>query len=146
MELQRNASARAIELSGSVAANLNARLMAADAIIENAAIGDGAAGALLLRQRLLRSGAIRSVVVLSWQTAFAPAERAPVPLLAAHRQLLNSGEAVLVSQTIAMRRAPLSGASCHHRWHRGGPSANCRRVAVARHRASSRRNDHCGAR
>jgi diguanylate cyclase (GGDEF)-like protein len=94
-DLARNLNARIVEVSGGAAANLNARLLAVDAIVENAAAGDGRAGSLLIRQRLLRSPAVRSVVVLSWTVAFSAADRAPVSLTAADRRLLNSGQAKL---------------------------------------------------
>jgi diguanylate cyclase (GGDEF)-like protein len=96
-DLARNLNARVLEVSGGAAANLNARLLAVDAIVENAAAGDGRAGSLLIRQRLLRSPAIRTIVVLSWVEAFSAADRAPVALTAADRRLLNSGQAKLFS-------------------------------------------------
>ncbi len=96
-DLARNLNARVLEVSGGAAANLNARLLAVDAIVENAAAGDGRVGSLLLRQRLLRSPAIRTIVVLSWMDAFSAADRAPVSLSAADRRLLNSGQAKLFS-------------------------------------------------
>jgi diguanylate cyclase (GGDEF)-like protein len=99
-DLVRNLNARVLEVSGGAASNLNARLLAVDAIVENAAAGDGRAGSLLIRQRLLRSPAIRSVVVLSWTEAFSPADRAPVKLTTADRRLLNSGQARLFNEEV----------------------------------------------
>ena len=100
-DLARSANTRAIELSGGVSANLNARLLAVDAIVENAAAGDGSAGALLIRQRLLRSPAIRSVVVVSWRAAFGHEERAPVPLGEIDRRELGAGRALMKNQVVA---------------------------------------------
>jgi diguanylate cyclase (GGDEF)-like protein len=100
-DLARNANARAIELSGGVAANLNARLLAVDAIVENAAAGDGSAGALLIRQRLLRSPAIRGVVVVSWRAAFGTEQRVPVTLVEADRRVLGSGRALMRNQVVS---------------------------------------------
>jgi diguanylate cyclase (GGDEF)-like protein len=99
-DLRRNLTARVLEISGGAAANINARLLAVDAIVENAAAGDGRAGSLLIRQRLLRSPAIRSVVVLSWMEAFSPADRAPVRLTLTDRRSLNGGQARLFSQDL----------------------------------------------
>jgi diguanylate cyclase (GGDEF)-like protein len=99
-DLARNLNARVLEVSGGAAANLNARLLAADAIVENAAAGDGRAGSLLIRQRLLRSAAVRSVVVLSWTAAFSAADRSPVKLTVSDRRLLGGGQARLYIQEV----------------------------------------------
>jgi diguanylate cyclase (GGDEF)-like protein len=97
-DLTKNLNARVLEVSGGAAANLNARLLAVDAIVENAAAGDGRAGSLLIRQRLLRSPAISNVAIISWLDAFSNHDRAPVKLDATDRRLLSSGQARLFSQ------------------------------------------------
>jgi diguanylate cyclase (GGDEF)-like protein len=96
-DLARNANARAVELSGGLATNLNARLLAIDAIVENAAAGDGTAGSMLIRRRLLRSAAIRNVSVVAWRAAFDAAGNAPITLVDAQRRVLAGGQALLLS-------------------------------------------------
>ncbi len=86
-----------MELSGGLATNLNARLLAVDAIVENAAAGDGTAGSMLIRRRLLRSAAIRNVTVVAWRNAFDPRGDAPIALVDAQRRVLGAGQALLLS-------------------------------------------------
>jgi diguanylate cyclase (GGDEF)-like protein len=99
-DLDRNADARAVELGGNIATNLNFRLLTLDSIIENAAAGDGTVGAKLIEQRLRRFAPIRSVVVESWTHVFVDRNIAPVNLSAADRQLLKSAKSKLVSQVV----------------------------------------------
>jgi diguanylate cyclase (GGDEF)-like protein len=96
-QLERIDNARAVELGGGLATNLNARLLAVDAIVENAAAGDGTAGAQLIRRRLLRSVAIRNVTVVAWRSAFDGGRDTPVPLAATQRRALAAGQALLLS-------------------------------------------------
>jgi diguanylate cyclase (GGDEF)-like protein len=99
-DLGRNADARAVELGGNIATNLNFRLLTLDSIIENAAAGDGTAGAKLIEQRLRRFAPIRSVVIESWTRVFVDRNVAPVELSAADRQLLKSNKSRLISQVV----------------------------------------------
>ena len=91
-ELTRAARARVSELSSAVTANLNARLMAAEAIVQNSVAADTASGTL--RQRALRSPAIREVVTYPIGVP-PPGAQLPVPLTAADRSALRSGQMLL---------------------------------------------------
>lgn len=99
-DLERSADARALELAGNIATNLNARLLTVDAIVENAAAGDGTVGSKLIEQRLRRFAPIKSVVTQSWTTVFIDREGAPVQLTDADKLLLKSGKSKLVSQVV----------------------------------------------
>jgi diguanylate cyclase (GGDEF)-like protein len=99
-DLARSADARAAELSGNLATNLNFRLLTVDAIIENAAAGDAVVGSQLIEQRLRRFQQIKSVVIQSWSQVFADRNLAPVHLSVADQQLLKSNKSKLISQVV----------------------------------------------
>ena len=91
-ESARNDNERVVELGSAVAANLNARLTAAAAIVENYSASDSGR----LRQRMLRSAALRDVTITSWPDA-QTAGRSPVLIGSSDRTALASGQLLLVS-------------------------------------------------
>jgi diguanylate cyclase (GGDEF)-like protein len=99
-DLDRNADARAVELGGNIATNLNFRLLTLDSIIANAAAGDATVGSKLIEQRLRRFAPIRSVVIESWTQVFVDRNAAPISLSAADRQLLKTYKSKLISQIV----------------------------------------------
>ncbi len=90
-ELGRATNARVVELSSAVTANLNARLMAVEAIVQNSVAADEGG---TLRQRALRSPGIREVLI--YPTGIPPAgARLPAALTAADRSALSDGQLLL---------------------------------------------------
>jgi diguanylate cyclase (GGDEF)-like protein len=93
--MQRDATARMADTARDYSRQLQARLLAIESVVEAVSAGDAGAGGALLRQKALRSGAIRGAVVLSASQADAGSARAPVRLTAPDRFALAAGQTLM---------------------------------------------------
>jgi diguanylate cyclase (GGDEF)-like protein len=93
--LQHDAAAQVADAARNYGRELQARLLTIESIVEAVSAGDAGAGGALLRQRALRSGAIRGAVVLYASQVDAGSARAPVRLMAPDRLALAAGQTLM---------------------------------------------------